>query len=119
MRYVACSERGSEPPSPPGFSFFPFVQKKYFFSVSPLYFQKETRDIPHTSGGRNPPPGLGSQGAQPRLPALSYGPNELAANWAPAMVETALMSADTKLSTEKLPPGSRGVVTTSKRLAQS
>ena len=43
VRYVGCSERGSEPPSPPGFSFFPFVQKKYFFSVSPLYFQKETK----------------------------------------------------------------------------
>ena len=50
---------------------------------------------------------------------FSYGPNELAANWAPAMVETALRSAEAKLSTEKLPPGSRGVVATSRMLAQS
>ena len=58
--------------------------------------------------------------ATPRLPAFVHGPkNELAANCAPAMVETALMSAEAKLSTEKLPPGSRGVVATSRMLAQS
>ena len=35
------------------------------------------------------------------------------------MVETALRSAEAKPLTEKLPPGSRGVVTTSRRLAHS
>jgi hypothetical protein len=41
--------------------------------------------------------------------------NELAANWTPAMVETALMSAETKVATEKLPPGFKGAVATSVR----
>ena len=76
-------------------------------------------DAPETSGGGLTPPGLESQGGSTPPTSLFYGPNELAANCAPAMVETALRSAETKLSTEKLPPGSRGVVATSRRLAQS
>ena len=45
--------------------------------------------------------------------------NELAANWAPAIADKALMSAEANVATEKLPPGFKGAVATSRRLAHS
>ena len=49
-----------------------------------------------------------------------HTPNELAANWAPAMADTALESAETKPSTEKLlPPSGGSVANTSRQLAHS
>ena len=57
-----------------------------------------------------------SAGGQP----ASQGPNELAASWAPAIADTALVSAETKPLTEKLPPSAAGVVApASRRLAHS
>ena len=69
-------------------------------------------------GGLTPGAGVSGalRGATPPT-SLFYGPNELAANCAPAMVETALRSVEAKLSTEKLPPPS--VVNTSSMLAHS
>ena len=49
----------------------------------------------------------------------SQSPNELAASWAPATADTALVSAETKPLTEKLLPSATGVVATSRRLAHS
>ena len=49
----------------------------------------------------------------------SQGPNELAASWAPATADTALVSAETKPLTEKLLPSAKGVVATSRRLAHT
>ena len=52
-------------------------------------------------------------------PSQPFHPNELAANCAPAMVETASVSAETKLLTEKLPPSVKGALATSIKLAHS
>ncbi len=53
-----------------------------------------------------------------RMGSEIHAPNALAANWAPAIADTALMSALTKPSTEeKLPPPS--MVNTSSMLAHS
>ena len=39
--------------------------------------------------------------------ATTQGPNELAASWAPATADTALVSAETKPLTEKLLPSAK------------
>ena len=99
VRYVACSERGSGPPSPTGFSFFLLSKRNIFFLSLLFTFKKrvETYHIPQ--GGPTPrgwgggwgagaswgelgelgefasfPPGRGAAGGQP----ASQGPNELA-----------------------------------------
>jgi hypothetical protein len=92
---------------------------------------EQSRSPPTAGLGRQLPPpagrprrgwgGVGGVGGVRQLspgPA-SQGPNELAASWAPATADTALVSAETKPLTEKLPPSATGVVATSNRLAHS
>jgi hypothetical protein len=65
VRYVACSERGSGPPSPTGFSFFLLSKRNIFFLSLLFTFKKrvETYHIPQ--GGATPPRGWGLRGRNP------------------------------------------------------